>query len=74
MSNSAETESWTDKIWKYINVFLNTTVVYIIISMYSVIQLGEQEKRKEIFPKGGYFKRFLLWKKNGAVFFLPDYG
>lgn len=48
MSNSAETESWTDKIWKYINVFLNPTVVYIIISMYSVIQLGEQDKRKEI--------------------------
>ena len=48
MSNSAETESWTDKIWKYINVFLNPIVIYIIISMYSVIQLGEQEKRKEI--------------------------
>ena len=48
MSNNAETESWTDKIWKYINVFLNPIVVYIIISMYSLIQLGEQEKKKEI--------------------------
>lgn len=47
MSNNAETESWTGKIWKYINVFLNPIVVYIIISMYSVTQLGEQERKKK---------------------------